>query len=99
MICIIRHNEAPYIRRLSAKELIAEVDGGLALLKEIPPIEEFPAMSILAINGDVLSRDWPEYFSHENGNYWGKCCLCENVFQGPKRTVVCKLCAVERGSA
>lgn len=99
MICIIRYQDAPYIRRLSAKELIAEVDGGLALLKEVPPIEEFPAMSILAINGEVLSRDWPEDFAYENGNYWNQCCICQNMFQAHKRTVVCKLCAVERGSA
>jgi hypothetical protein len=98
MICIIRHEDAPYIRRLSAKEVIAEYSD-LAILKEVPPIEEFPAMSILIINGDVLSRDWPEHFVHENGNYWNQCCICQNMFQAHKRTVVCKLCAVERGSA
>jgi hypothetical protein len=77
---------------LSAKELIAEVDGGLTLLKEVPPIEEFPAMSILVINGEVLSRDWVEDSHLENGNYWNKCCLCNNNFIGYKRRVVCKLC-------
>lgn len=95
MICIIRHNDAPYIRRLSAKELIAEVDGGLTLLKEVPSTEEFPAMSILAINGDVLSRDWVEDSRLENGNYWNQCCLCNNKFIGYKRRVVCKLCELD----
>lgn len=91
MICIIRRQDAPYIRRLSAKE-IAEEAIGLDVLKEVPPIEEFPAMSILIINGEVLSRDWPEDYAHENGSYWNRCCLCSNNFIGYKRRIVCKLC-------
>ena len=91
MICIIRHQDAPYIRRMSAKEVVAEA-AALTVLKEVPPIEEFPEMSILIINGEVLSRNFPEDFHLENGNYWNNCCLCSVQFQGYKRRVVCKIC-------
>jgi len=36
--------------------------------------------------------NWPEDYTHENGNYVNKCCRCENYFIGYKRRVVCKLC-------
>lgn len=37
-------------------------------------------------------RNWVEDYSHENGNYQNKCCLCDNLFIGHKRRVTCKLC-------
>lgn len=36
--------------------------------------------------------DWPEDFSHENGNYWCICSLCHANFTGHKRRLVCKAC-------
>lgn len=36
--------------------------------------------------------DWPEDFSHENGNYFCLCAVCKKQFTGHKRRVVCKLC-------
>ena len=91
MICIIRYQDAPYIRRMSAKEMVDEATA-LTILTEVPPIEEFPEMSILIINGEVLSRDFPEDFHLENGNYWNNCYMCRNQFRGYKRRVVCKIC-------
>ena len=38
-------------------------------------------------------RDWPEDFSHENGNYFCRCCICKAEFRGHKRRVVCKCCS------
>ncbi len=40
-----------------------------------------------------MSKDWPEDFSHENGNYSCKCCYCSVQFRAHKRRVVCKDCA------
>ena len=37
--------------------------------------------------------NWPEDFSHENGNYQCRCCYCGQDFIGHKRRVVCKVCA------
>lgn len=37
-------------------------------------------------------RDWPEDFSHENGNYTNRCRHCGHDFIGHKRRVVCKAC-------
>ena len=37
--------------------------------------------------------DWPEDFSHENGNYQCECYYCKAIFTGHKRRVVCKECA------
>lgn len=37
--------------------------------------------------------DWPEDFSHENGNYFCKCISCGRTFMGYKRRVMCKMCA------
>lgn len=42
---------------------------------------------------DGVSRDWPEDFSHENGNYNCECYLCHKIFVGHKRRVVCKVCS------
>jgi hypothetical protein len=39
-----------------------------------------------------INGDWPEDFTHENGNYLNKCCYCETTFKGHKRRVVCKVC-------
>ena len=91
MICIIRYQDAPYIRRMSAKEIAAEA-AELDFLSEVPPIEEFPAMSILVISGNIISRNFPEDFHLENGNYWNNCYICQNQFRGYKRRVVCKIC-------
>lgn len=38
-------------------------------------------------------RDWPEDFSHENGNYINGCLACGHAFKGHKRRVTCKVCA------
>ena len=37
-------------------------------------------------------RDWTEDSSHENGNYFCRCCQCGEQFVGHKRRFVCKLC-------
>ncbi len=42
---------------------------------------------------DPTGHDWPEDFSHENGNYYCHCIECGNEFRGHKRRVVCKKCA------
>lgn len=42
---------------------------------------------------DAEKRNWTEDFSHENGNYHCRCCICNNYFIGHKRRVVCKKCA------
>ena len=39
------------------------------------------------------SRDWPEDFSDENGNYQRRCSTCHNLFIGYKRRLICRLCA------
>ena len=41
----------------------------------------------------VVGGDWPEDFSHENGNYNCICCDCGGVFTGHKRRVVCRKCS------
>ena len=51
------------------------------------------ASPLPASEPDKSARDWPEDFSHENGNYSCKCAHCGNVFLGHKRRVVCKACA------
>ena len=48
------------------------------------------------INNRVAGeRDWPEDFSHENGNYECRCYSCKNTFVGHKRRVTCRLCYLE----
>lgn len=42
--------------------------------------------------------DWPEDFSHENGNYQNRC-SCGIMFIGHKRRVTCKVCATPPPSA
>lgn len=39
--------------------------------------------------------DWPEDFSHENGQYFCNCCQCHEQFTGHKRRVLCKKCATK----
>lgn len=39
------------------------------------------------------SRDWPEDFEHENGNYSCRCYRCHLEFIGHKRRVECRVCA------
>ena len=41
-------------------------------------------------------RDWPEDFSHENGNYHNQCGNCGLTFYGHKRRVRCKLCMIDK---
>jgi hypothetical protein len=38
-------------------------------------------------------KNWEEDFFHENGQYTCNCCVCDNMFVGHKRRVVCKECA------
>jgi len=40
-------------------------------------------------------RDWPEDYSHENGNYMNFCKKCDKEFFGHKRRTRCKLCSAE----
>lgn len=41
---------------------------------------------------EAEERNFPEDYSHENGNYRNICCLCKNEFKGHKRRVICKKC-------
>jgi hypothetical protein len=41
----------------------------------------------------LRAGDWPEDFSHENGNYQCECLYCKTMFFGHKRRVVCRECA------
>lgn len=43
------------------------------------------------------AKDWPEDFSHENGNYQCLCSSCGGTFIGHKRRMTCKECATMRG--
>lgn len=38
-------------------------------------------------------QDWPEDFSHENGNYVCTCVHCGRLFYGHKRRVTCRVCS------
>jgi hypothetical protein len=38
-------------------------------------------------------RNWPEDYYHENGEYYCRCHVCNNMFIGYKRRVVCKICS------
>lgn len=38
-------------------------------------------------------RSWQEDFGHENGNYNCICYLCDKIFIGYKRRIICKVCA------
>ncbi len=42
---------------------------------------------------DNSTRDYPEDFSFENGNYRSECCCCKKPFMGHKRRYICKVCA------
>lgn len=42
--------------------------------------------------GCAEERNWPEDFSHENGNYVNHCCVCHLQFMGHKRRVACRKC-------
>ena len=37
-------------------------------------------------------KNWQEDFSHENGNYYNRCYICNQLFLGHKRRVVCRVC-------
>lgn len=39
------------------------------------------------------TRDWPEDFANENGNYSNICLWCAETFTGYKRILVCRVCA------
>lgn len=41
---------------------------------------------------DYSPYDWPDDWSHENGNYQNKCCDCGEIFIGHKRRVICRFC-------
>ena len=45
------------------------------------------------LHANASIHDWPEDFSHENGNYLCRCFYCNRVFTGHKRRVVCRECA------
>lgn len=49
-----------------------------------------PVTKVLAVPS---SRDWPEDFNHENGNYHNRCTSCNEMFIGHKRRMTCKQCA------
>lgn len=38
------------------------------------------------------AHDWPEHFSHENGQYQCECVVCRKLFTAHKRSVVCRVC-------
>ena len=42
------------------------------------------------------SRDWPEDYPLENGNYNCTCSVCNKPFMGHKRRLVCRSCQKER---
>lgn len=46
----------------------------------------------------ITPLDWPDDFSHENGNYNCHCVDCGKTFVGHKRRVQCKLCAEKTSS-
>jgi hypothetical protein len=50
---------------------------------------------LLPVYSEFPEGNWPEDFSHENGNYQCLCCSCNKVFVGHKRRVVCKQCSTE----
>lgn len=37
-------------------------------------------------------KDWPEDFTHENGNYINTCIECKEQFRGHKRRIICREC-------
>ena len=38
------------------------------------------------------AHDWPEDFSHENGQYFRECLQCNAKFVAHKRRHICKVC-------
>lgn len=46
--------------------------------------------------GKDSPRNWPEDFSHENGNYFNECMGCGEQFIGHKRRPYCKVCATPK---
>lgn len=40
-------------------------------------------------------RDWTEDAPLENGNYYNRCCQCQQHFVGHKRRVICKTCSAQ----
>lgn len=68
------------------------VDAAIAIITELRNKNALTPESE-GIAGKEL-RDWPEDFSHENGNYSCQCCQCNQMFVGHKRRAVCKLCAL-----
>ena len=51
-----------------------------------------PTANLEARISQAGPRDWPEDFSHENGNYQCLCHACGHGFVGHKRRVVCRSC-------
>jgi len=58
----------------------------------IPDAAEVRVTATPKVWFEVTERDWPEDFSHENGQYMNTCVYCKLVFTGYKRRVVCKAC-------
>ncbi len=40
----------------------------------------------------IRGGDWPEDFSHDNGNYEHQCLTCGKLFVGHKARSICKKC-------
>lgn len=55
-------------------------------------IPNLPSNSPFAEESNDDEHDYPEDFSHENGNYSNTCYKCNVMFTGHKRRVVCKKC-------
>lgn len=70
-------------------EAVEQIDA--ALSKSEPALEHKPDTGLLG----SLGKNWAEDAGHENGNYTNKCNLCDSMFLGHKRRVICKECAVQ----
>ena len=48
---------------------------------------------MMLLHGFIRIDDRPQKGGWAKGNYYGKCCLCENQFTGDKQAVHCAPCA------
>ena len=72
-----------------AKAAIARAESAIETPAKVSPCAGH------AVQQDAdASRDWPEDFPHENGQYMNTCHVCKNTFIGHKHRVVCKVCKV-----
>lgn len=71
-----------------------ESEGRIAFVRAV--IEEQERLRMAEVGDNFPSSDkrgdWPEDFTHENGNYMCNCCECGKIFMGHKRRVACKIC-------